>query len=136
MPWLALVGAAPAVTSYALIGRRMDSFMTAVGGGLGLMLVASSVLSHRDSSQLLAERNRAAADLEQRTATLNQVISHAPLGVVRADPETFRILDANPRMSDLLHAPAKLLIGSTVPEYLSPHAMRRVMCIFHRVVAS
>jgi len=130
MPWLALLGAALAVTSYALIGRPMDSFMTAVGGGLGLMLVASSVLSHRDSSQLLAERNRAAADLEQRTATLNQVISHAPLGVVRADPETFRILDANPRMSDLLHAPAKILIGSSVPEYLSPDEMRRVMGLF------
>src|SRR2546426_11375836 len=83
VPWLSLLGAAVVTLSLAARGLGLDQFLTAVGGGLGLLLVTSMVLLHRDSLSLLGVRDRTEQQLEQRTNLLNGVILHAPLGVVR-----------------------------------------------------
>ena len=129
VPWLALLAAALVTLSQAAQGRGLDQFQTAVGGGLGGLLVGSMVLLHRDSLSLLAVRDRAEVQLEQRTSLLNEVITHAPLGVVRVSPE-YRVLEANPRMGTLLHAPAQIMLGALVSDFLSPEETARVLELF------
>jgi PAS domain S-box-containing protein len=126
VPWLALTGAALVTLALAQRGQGLDQFLTAVGGGLGLLLVISMVLLHRDSLSLLSVRDLAEQKLEQRTNLLNEVILHAPLGVVRVGPD-YRVIDANPRMGTLLHAPEQIMVGSLVAEYLSPEEAVRVL---------
>jgi len=126
VPWLALLGAAVVTLSLAARGLGLDQFLTAVGGGLGLLLVASMVLLHRDSLSVLSVRDRAEHRLEQRTNLLNEVILHAPLGVARVGPD-YRVIDANPRMGTLLHAPEQIMVGSLVADYLSPEEATRVL---------
>ena len=126
VPWLSLLGAAVVALALAARGLGLDQFLTAVAGGLGLLLVASMVLLHRDSLSLLSVRDRVEQRLEQRTNLLNEVILHAPLGVVRIGPD-YRVIDANPRMGTLLHAPEQIMVGSLVAEYLSPEEATRVI---------
>ena len=126
IPWISLFGAAAVTIGLAVTGRGLDLFLTAVGGGLGMLLVASMVLLHRDTNSLLALRERAEAQLGQRTEMLNQVITHAPLGVARVSVD-LRILDANPRLGSLLHAPAKIMVGSMVANYLSSEELSRLV---------
>jgi PAS domain S-box-containing protein len=126
VPWISLLGAAAVALSLALMGRGLDTFETALGGGLGMLLVASMVLLHRDSLAMLAVRDKSEAQSARRTAMLNQVITHAPLGVARVGVD-LRILDANPRLGSLLHAPAKIMVGSMVSDYLGKDEMMRLM---------
>jgi PAS domain S-box-containing protein len=126
VPWLSLLGVAVVALALAGRGLGLDQVLTAVGGGLGLLLVASMVLLHRDSLSLLSVRDRAEQQLAQRTSLLNEVILHAPLGVVRVGPD-YRVIEANPRMGTLLHAPEQIMVGSLVAEYLSPEEAVRVL---------
>jgi len=123
LPWVSLLGASVVTLVYALTGRTLDTFLMVVGAALGMLLVASSVLAHRDSAQLIDISVRSEKDLEERTSTLNQVISHAPLGVARVGVD-LTILDVKPSLGSLLHAAAKVLVGSNVREYLSPEALQ------------
>ncbi len=52
-----------------------------------------------------------------RTNLLNQVILHAPLGVARVGLDN-RIIDANPRLGELLHASTAVLVGARVSEFV------------------
>src|SRR5579859_864984 len=122
LPWVSLFGAATVAMVLAITGHGLDVFLTAIGGGLSMLLVASMVLMHRDAGALLKFRERAEVHLQQRTEMLNQVITHAPLGVARVGVD-LRILDANPRLGSLLHAPAKIMVGSLVGDYLSSEGM-------------
>jgi len=126
VPWLSLLGVAVVALALAGRGLGLDQVLTALGGGLGLLLVASMVLLHRDSLSLLSVRDRAEQLLGQRTNLLNEVILHAPLGVVRIGPD-YRVIEANPRMGTLLHAPEQIMVGSLVAEYLSPEEAARVL---------
>jgi two-component system, sensor histidine kinase and response regulator len=126
VPWISLFGAAAVAMGLAVTGHGLDVFLTAIGGGLGMLLVASMVLLHRDTAALLVLRDRVEAQLEQRTDILNQVITHAPLGVARVDVN-LRILDANPRLGSLLHAPAKIMVGSMVGDYLSAEELTKLV---------
>ena len=129
VPWIALLGAAVVTLSRAAEGHGLDQFQTAIGGGLGVLLVVSMVLLHRDSLTLLAVRDRAEQQLEQRTNLLDEVVTHAPLGVIRVNPE-YRVLEANPRMGSLLHAPEQIMRGSLVSDFLSPEETVRVLELF------
>jgi len=129
VPWLALLVAAGVTLARAANGHGLDQFQASVAGGLGLLLVASMVLLHRDSLSMLVVRDRAEQQLEQRTNLLNEVITHAPLGVVRVTPD-YRVVEANPRMGTLLHAPSQIMIGSLVSDFLSPEETLRVLELF------
>src|SRR5579859_6670055 len=126
LPWISLLGAAGVAMGLAVMGRGLDVFLTAVGGGLGMLLVVSMLLLHRDTNSLLSLRDRTEVQLEERTEMLNQVITHAPLGVARVGVD-LRILDANPRLGSLLHAPARIMVGSMVADYLSAEELNRLI---------
>jgi PAS domain S-box-containing protein len=111
---------------FALTGHPLDVFLTAVGGGLGILLVASSVLSHRDAALVIDQATHSEEQLHLRTEMLNQVITHAPLGVARVGID-LRILDANPRLGFLLHAPLKVMVGSSIADFLSAEELDRLM---------
>ena len=126
VPWVSLFAASLITLIYALTGRALDTFLTAAGGSLGMLLVVSTILSHRDSARLFNLTAHSEAQLAQRTEILTQVITHAPLGVARVGVD-LRILDANPRLGALLHAPAKVMVGSLVGDFLSPEALQNLL---------
>ncbi|HET7466696.1 MAG TPA: ATP-binding protein [Candidatus Dormibacteraeota bacterium] len=126
VPWISLLAAAVVAMAMAARGLGLDQFLTAVGGGLGVLLVVSMVLLHRDSLAMLAVRDRAELQLEQRTNLLNDVITHAPLGVIRVGRD-LRVIEANPRMGTLLHAPSQIMIGALVADFLSPEEVVRLI---------
>ena len=129
VPWVALLMAALVTLVRAANGNSFDQFQAVVAGSLGILLVVSMVLLHRDSLAMLGVRDRAEQQLEQRTNLLNEVITHAPLGVVRVTPD-YRVVEANPRMGSLLHAPSQIMIGSLVSDFLSPEEAVRVLELF------
>ncbi|HEY6875144.1 MAG TPA: ATP-binding protein [Candidatus Dormibacteraeota bacterium] len=129
VPWLALLMAAVVTLVRGANGYSFDQFQAVVAGSLGILLVVSMVLLHRDSLAMLGVRDRAEQQLEQRTNLLNEVITHAPLGVVRVTPD-YRVVEANPRMGSLLHAPSQIMIGSLVSDFLSPEETMRVLELF------
>ncbi len=126
VPWLSLFGAALVTLVAAVKGTGLDSIQSAIGGTLGFLLVASMITLHRDSLALLKKREKTEQQLEQRSAILNQVIAHAPLGVARIGID-MRVLEANPRLGTLLLAPARILVGSLVGDYLAPDELHRLI---------
>ena len=129
LPWAAVAVAAVTAMRLAATDHPMDRFSTVLAGGIGLLLVGSQVLSHRDSLSLLVKSQRTESRLERRTALLNEIISRAPLGIARVDP-SMNILDANPRLGTLLGVDPKELIGTPVPKYLNPDEFARVFELF------
>jgi PAS domain S-box-containing protein len=126
LPWVSLLGASVVTLGYVISGRSLDTILTLLAAIAGMLLVTSSVLAHRDTSRLLALANTSERQLAERTSTLNQVVTHAPLGVARVGID-LRILDANPRLGQLLRASEKVLVGSLVSDYLSPEALGRLL---------
>jgi methyl-accepting chemotaxis protein len=74
LPWVAVVAAAATAISLAASGRNLDSFLTVLAGGIGILLVCNQVLSHRDSLGLLRKSNQAEGELRHRTALLDEVL--------------------------------------------------------------
>jgi methyl-accepting chemotaxis protein len=74
LPWVAVLAAAATAISLAASGRNLDSFLTVLAGGIGILLVCNQVLSHRDSLGLLRKGTQAEGELRDRTALLDQVL--------------------------------------------------------------
>ena len=130
LPWAAVLAAAVTVLHQAMLGQTMDRFAMALAGGIGVLLVGGQVLSHRDSLSLLVKSQRAEAQLGRRNALLDEIISHAPLGIARVGTD-MTILDVNPRMAALLHIDPARMVGTTVADYLNPDEFARVSEVFH-----
>jgi PAS domain S-box-containing protein len=109
LPWLAVLGVGLCILVLALQGRPLDRFLTVLIGVLAVLLMVSQVISHRESLDL-AHRNRLFA------ATLNDVIVHAPLGVMRVGPDR-KILQSNPRVAALLRVEGEV-VGMPIDRYL------------------
>jgi two-component system sensor histidine kinase/response regulator len=129
LPWVAVLAAAVTAIVLATTNQSLDRFSTVLAGGIVVLLVASQVLSHRDSLFLLNKSRRAEARLERRTALLNEIVSHAPLGIARVGPD-MKIIDANPRLASLLGVESDGLIGKPVPSLLDPSEFSRVFALF------
>jgi PAS domain S-box-containing protein len=129
LPWVAVLAAAVTAIRLATTNQSLDRFSTVLAGGIVVLLVASQVLSHRDSLSLLNKSQRAEARLERRTALLNEIVSHAPLGIARVGPD-MNVIDANPRLASLLGVGADGLIGKAVPSLLDPSEFSRVFGLF------
>jgi len=129
LPWAAVVAAA--VTAIKLVSedRVLDRFETVLAGCIGLLLVGSQVLSHRDSLSLLVNSRRTENQLQRRNSLLDEIVSHAPLGIVRVGPD-MRIIDVNPRMAALMRVEASQMIGMPVAAYLEPTEFTRVFELF------
>src|SRR5207302_2402059 len=83
LPWLAVFAAAVTVLRLALIGQNLDRFGTVLAGSIGILFVANQILTHRDSLDLLDQSHLMEALLARRNNLLDQIVSHAPLGIAR-----------------------------------------------------
>jgi two-component system, sensor histidine kinase and response regulator len=129
LPWLAVLAGAVTAIRLAVLGQQMDSFSTVLAGGIGILLVANQVLTHRDSLDLLDKSQRAEVQLEHRNNLLNEIVTHAPLGIARVGPD-MNVIDVNPRMAALLRMGTQEMIGTPVPKYLHPDEFARVFQLF------
>ncbi len=126
LPWVATLAAALMAIRIALINQAMDQFETVLAGSIGVLFVFNQILTHRDSLNLLVNSKRAEAQVQARTALLNQVIVQAPLGIARVGTD-MTILDANPRLGILLHAKPAAMIGDSIAHFMPPEEMQRVV---------
>ena len=129
LPWIAVFVGAVVVVYRALSDQNLDRFSTALAGGIGILFVASHVLSHRDSVALLHNSKRVEEQVERRNRLLNEILAHAPLGIARVGPD-MKIIDVNPRMAALLRTTPERMAGTGVPAYLHPDEFTRVYEIF------
>jgi PAS domain S-box-containing protein len=129
LPWIAVLAAAITAVRLAVIDQNLDRFATVLAGSIGVLMVASQVLSHRDSLTLLLKSQRTEGQLARRNSLLDEIIGHAPLGIARVGPD-MSIIDVNPRMATLLHTDPRQMIGSPVARYLHPDEFARVFQIF------
>ncbi len=129
LPWAAVVAAAATAIKLAAADQVLDRFETVLAGCIGLLLVGSQILSHKDSLSLLIESQRTEKQLERRNNLLNEIVSHAPLGIVRVGPD-MRIIDVNPRMANLMRVESGRMVGMPVAAYLDPGEFNRVFELF------
>ena len=126
LPWVATLAAALMAIRIAFVNQSMDQFETVLAGSIGVLFVFNQVLTHRDSLNLLVKSRRAEAQVQARTALLNQVIVQAPLGIARVGTD-MTIIDANPRLGILLHAKPADMIGDSIAHFMPPEEMERVV---------
>src|SRR5437773_6578029 len=129
LPWAAVLGAALTAAKLALTNQGLDQFETVLGAGIGILFVANQVLTHRDSLDLLDKRQRAESQLERRNTLLDEIVSHAPLGIARVGAD-MNVIDVNPRMASLLRMGTQEMIGSPVAKFLHPDEFARVFEVF------
>jgi PAS domain S-box-containing protein len=129
LPWVAVLAAAVTAIKLAAGGQVLDRFETVMAGSIGVLLVGSQVLSHRDSLSLLVKSRGAEKQLERRNNLLNEIVSHAPLGIARVGID-MRIIDVNPRMTSLMRVGSRGMIGTPVATYLDPSEFGRVAELF------
>ncbi len=116
LPWLAvLAGGLTAVVVAAVHGRPMDVFATVLAGAVIVLLMASQVIAHQESLSLLVKSRLSAA-------TLNEVIVHAPLGMVRLAAD-LTIIEANPSFCSMLHTSADSARGRPLNGFFPPGEM-------------
>jgi two-component system, sensor histidine kinase and response regulator len=129
LPWLGLLAVALTALALTAMRRPIDQFLVVPGATLVIVLMASQMLSHRDSIDLLMSSRRAESQLKLRTHLLNEIIARAPLGIARVGID-MRVIDANPRLAALLRTEPAHMTGSSVAEFLSPDEFARVYEIF------
>ena len=129
LPWGAVLVAGVTAIRLAFGDHSLDRFETVLVGSIGVLLVGSQVLSHRDSLSLLGKSQHAESQLERRNSLLDEIVTHAPLGIVRVGPN-MRIIDVNPRMAALMRVEATQMIGRPVSAFLDPSEFNRVFELF------
>ena len=129
LPWVAVLAAAITAIRLASTDLVLDQFSTVLAGSIGILLVGSQVLSHRDSRSFLLKTQRMENQLERRSSLLDEIITHAPLGIARVGPN-MKIIDVNPRMATLMHNDAGEVIDTPVARYLHPDEFARVADLF------
>ena len=115
LPWFAILAAGLSAIVLAITGHALDTVLSLLLGIIGILVMVSQVYAHRESLSLLI-RSRLDA------ATLNDIVVHAPLGVVQIGPD-MRILQANPRFAELLRRPESEVVGAQLSSYLPPEEM-------------
>lgn len=129
LPWVAVFIGAMTVVGSAMTGQSLDRFSLVMAGCLGILFVASHMLSHRDAVDLLNKSKAQEGQVERRNALLTEILNHAPLGIARAGVD-MNIIDANPRMAALLRTTPEKLAGTPVAKYLHPDEFTRVFEVF------
>lgn len=129
LPWVAVLAGAVTAIRLAVLDHSLDRFATVLAGSIGVLLVSSQILSHRDSLSLLVKSQRTEAQLTRRTSLLDEIIAHAPLGIARVGPD-MRIIEVNPRLASLLRMDAKEMVGTPVARFLNPEEFARVFNVF------
>lgn len=118
LPWLAVLAGGLSAVVAAIVWRPMDVFATVLAGAVIALLMASQVMAHRESLMLLIKSRLSAA-------TLNEVIVHAPLGVVRIATD-MTIIDVNPSFCSMLGTSAGDAIGAPIDRFFPTEEMALV----------
>lgn len=118
LPWLTVLAGGLSAVVAAIQGRPMDAFATALAGAVIVLLMASQVMAHRESLLLLITSRLSAA-------TLNDVIVHAPLGVVRIAAD-LTIVQVNPSFCSMLRTSAGDVVGAPIGRFFPPEEMTLV----------
>jgi diguanylate cyclase (GGDEF)-like protein/PAS domain S-box-containing protein len=119
LPWLAvLAGGLTAVVVAAVEGRPMDVFATVLAGAVIALLMASQVMAHQESLVLLIKSRLSAT-------TLNDVIVHAPLGMVRIGPD-LKVIEANPSFCAMVGTTADEAMGGPIGRFFPLEEMALV----------
>jgi PAS domain S-box-containing protein len=129
LPWVAVLAASVTVFRLALVNEGLDRFATVLAGGIGILFVANQVLTHRDSLDLLEKSHKAEGQLARRNSLLDEIVSHAPLGIARVGAD-MKVIDVNPRMAALLRTEPSKMVGAAVAAYLHPDEFERVFEVF------
>ncbi len=118
LPWLAILAGGATAIVRALQGHPLDVVATVLAGTVIALLMVSQVIAHSESLTLLIKSRLAAA-------TLNDVIVHAPLGVVRIAPD-MTIIEVNPSFCSILGSTAGDLVGAGINRFFPPAEMTDV----------
>ncbi len=129
LPWIAVGAASVMALHEAIVDKNLDRFGTVLAGSVGILFVASHILSHRDALSMLRQSQRAEGAVERRNALLNEIISHAPLGIARVSTD-MTIIDVNPRMAAILRTSPERLAGTEIAKFLTPEEFGRVFQVF------
>ncbi len=129
LPWAAVLAAAITAIHQAVIDQNLDRFATVLAGSIGVLMVASQVLSHRDSLDLLRKSQHSEGQVERRNKLLSEILAHAPMGIARVGAD-MNVIDVNPRMAALLRTSPDKMIGTAVAKYLHPDEFARVFQVF------
>ena len=109
LPWLAILIAAIVLISGLFRHEQIDTFETVLIGLIAVLLMISQIAAHAESLELLVQSRLAAA-------TLNEVIVHAPLGVVRLGAD-LTVLQSNPSFASMLHVSTPELDGVSLGRF-------------------
>jgi PAS domain S-box-containing protein len=129
LPWAAVFAATLTGIWLVINNGQFDRFESILASGIGILLVASQLLAHRDSLDLLKKSHLAEAQVARRNALLDEIVSHAPLGMARVGVD-MKVIDVNPRMATLLHTSQTDMTGTSVAKYLHPEEFARVFETF------
>ena len=129
LPWVAVLAAAETVVRLAMTDQHLDRFATVLAGSIGILFVVNQILTQRDSFVLLEKSRRAEGQLARRNTLLDEIVSHAPLGIARVGAD-MNVIDVNPRMAALLHTEPQKMVGTAVASYLHPDEFERVYQVF------
>jgi PAS domain S-box-containing protein len=123
MPWVGIVAVIGTAAWLVLAGVQYP-VLSGLGSAIGVLFLLSQALTLRDSLRWLTSSRRAEAQLRERTTLLGEIIGRAPLGIARVGDD-FRILDANPRLCEMLATPSRALVGSSLARFLSEEEIGR-----------
>ncbi len=104
LPWVAIGGVGMTAIGMALTGNAIGPVRTFLIGAIAILVMVTQVYAHNESRTLLIKT-------QQYAATLNEIILYAPLGVVRIGLD-MTIIQANPRLADLLRRPEEKIVGT------------------------
>jgi PAS domain S-box-containing protein len=124
LPYVAAAMAVAINFGFVLSARSPDPVMLGISCTIGALFVLSQVLAMKDSLGWLERSRDAERQLRDRTSLLDEVINRAPLGIARIGDD-FRIIDANPRLSEMLATPAPALKGSSIAHFLEADEIAR-----------
>jgi two-component system sensor histidine kinase/response regulator len=110
LPWVAILLVGLTAVGMALTGNSIGPVRTFLVGVIAILVMVTQVYAHNESRSLLIKTQRYAA-------TLNEIILYAPLGVVRIGRD-MTIIQANPRLADLLRRPEGKIVGTPFASYL------------------
>jgi len=112
LPWVAILLVGLTAMGMAVTGNTIGPIRTFLFGVIAILVTVTQVYAHNESRSLLIKT-------KQYAATLNEIILYAPLGVVRIGVD-MTIIQANPRLADLLRKPEDQIVGTRLASYLPP----------------
>jgi PAS domain S-box-containing protein len=125
IPYVGVAAVAVTAIAISLAHQPMTGYAAAAAGGMAAVLLASHLVTRSEARTMLRQRRIAEDRLRQRETMLNDVIDHAPQGVAAISTD-HRITNINPRLAAMLYAPAPVLVGSTMDQFLPADYLSRI----------